>query len=159
MHTTINSVDVMAIAYAWSQNGISYFVSTTGSTDIDDEKYLSSFEDDFGNCISKELNRPKILHLLYEYLPLIDEHNKQRQSILNTERKWCTKDCWFRLLTTMTGMCVVDMHRWYRNVKAHRKGKDHSTSFSSELEGDYEIAVGKFSYMLCSTLTDDKRMQ
>ena len=99
------------------------------------------------------------LNVLYEYLPLIDEHNKQRQSILNMERKWCTKDCWFRLLTTMTGMCVVDMHRWYRNVKANRGGLDFSTFHLDEFEGDYEIAVRKFSDMLCARLSDSNRKQ
>ena len=107
----------------------------------------------------KEINRPKILYALHEYLPLIDEHNKQRQSMLNMERKWCTKDCWFRLLTTMTGMCVVDMNRWYRNVKAKRGGLDYSTYYSDEFEGDYEIAVRKFSDMLCARLSDIKRRQ
>ena len=43
-----------------------------------DKKYLSSFEDDFENIIMKEINRSKILYALHEYLPFIDEYNKQR---------------------------------------------------------------------------------
>ena len=157
MKTTINSMDAMAIAHAWSQRGMSYFTLSTGSTEVDNEKYLSSFDDDFGNCMSKELGRPKISHVLCECLPLIDRHNKRRQSILNMERKWCRKDCWFRLLTTMTGMRAGGTHGWHRNAKASRKGKDYFTSFSSELEGNHEIAVRKFSDILHSALTDNKR--
>jgi hypothetical protein len=76
------------------------------------------FEDDYGNVGCKEIQRPIIAHLLYNYLPLIDEHNKQHQGILGLERKWPTRQCWFRLLTTLVGMSVVDMHRIYCNVRA-----------------------------------------
>jgi hypothetical protein len=41
--------------------------------------HTSYFEDDFGNVGSKEVSWPKLAHLLYDYLPLIDEHNKLRQ--------------------------------------------------------------------------------
>jgi hypothetical protein len=37
----------------------------------------------------------------------VRESNKQRQKILALEKKWPTKDCWFRLLTTLVGMCVA----------------------------------------------------
>ena len=94
--------------------------------------------------------------MFYEYLPLIDEHNRQRQSILNMERKWCTKDVWFRLLTTMTGMCVVGMNRCYINVKETIGGIDYSISsaFKDDLEcdGKYELAVTRISDMLCANL-------
>jgi hypothetical protein len=76
--------------------------------------YLSYFEDDYGNVGSKEISDPELAHLLYDYLPLIDEHNKQRQEILGLERKWPTRNCWFHLLTTLLGMCIVDMHCLYR---------------------------------------------
>ena len=46
--------------------------------------YLSYFEDDEG---SKEISRPELVHLLYDYLPLIDERNKQDQKILGIKRK------------------------------------------------------------------------
>jgi hypothetical protein len=94
-----------------------YLLSTCGSTEPSEKMYTSYFEDGFGNVACKEIPRPRIAHLLYDYLPLIDEHNKQRQSILGLERKWPTRKCWFRLLTTLVGMCVVDMHRLYHNLR------------------------------------------
>jgi hypothetical protein len=39
--------------------------------------YTSFFEDSFGNIASKEIPCPRIANLLFDYLPLIDEHNKQ----------------------------------------------------------------------------------
>ena len=79
--------------------------------------YTSYFEDDYGNVSSKELCQPKIAHLLFDYLPLIDEHNKQQQKILGLEMKWPMRNCWFRLLTTLVGMCMVDLHQLYCNLQ------------------------------------------
>ena len=49
MTTTMSDVPIMVLAYAWSQRGVSYFVSTCGSTAKHDVKYRSKFEDDWGN--------------------------------------------------------------------------------------------------------------
>ena len=38
-------------------------------------------------------------HMLYEFLPLIDEHNKARQNSLALEKCWMTKSCWKRIIT------------------------------------------------------------
>jgi hypothetical protein len=37
--------------------------------------------------------------------------------MIGLERKWPTKGCWFRLLVTLVGMCVVDMHFWDKHEK------------------------------------------
>ena len=84
--TEISGVKLIALAYAWSQKGVSYFISTCGSTEASRVKYLSSFEDEFGNVSHKTIDRPELCHFLYEYLPLIDEHNKQRQRLLALEK-------------------------------------------------------------------------
>ena len=39
---------------------------------------------------------------------VIDVHNQNRQGTLALEKKWNTKDCWFRLFTTLVGMCTID---------------------------------------------------
>ena len=103
------------MAYAWSQKGISYFVSTCGSTARSDKTYRSHFENEFGDVDFKDLPRPKLADFLYEFLPLIDEHNRMRQDRLALEKCWPTKNCWFRLIITLLGMCVVDLQRVYRN--------------------------------------------
>ena len=38
-----------------------------------------------------------------------------RQDRLALEVTWPTKCCWFCLIQTLTGMCVVDLFRLYRN--------------------------------------------
>jgi hypothetical protein len=117
MTTTIAGVKLATIAYAWSQRGMSYFLSTCGSTSPSSIMYQSNFEDEFGNMDLKMLPRPQVCHFLYEYLPLIDEHNKHHQYVFHLEKKWRTKDCWFCLLVTLTGICVANMHHLYRQQK------------------------------------------
>jgi len=114
-HATRSGVPLMEMAYAWSQRSIFYILSTCSSTRFAEKMCLSYFEDDYGNVGSKERSCPKLAHLLYDYLPHIDEHNKQHQKILGLERKWPTRNSWFCLLTTLLGMCIVDIHCLYCN--------------------------------------------
>ena len=128
MKATISEVNLFVMCYAWSSKGLAYIVSSCGTTIRHETDYRSCFEDGFGNTDSKALPRPAIAHFLYEFLPLIDEHNKARQSALRLEGKWPTKNCWFRLLTTFTGMAVVDIQRWDRSK---RNGKEAARSLDA----------------------------
>ena len=83
MSTKISGEPIFIIAYAWSQRGVSYMISTCGSTAPHQDKYLSYFEDDFGNVTWIKINLPCISNFCYKYFPLIDEYNEQRQSLLN----------------------------------------------------------------------------
>ena len=82
MQTTVADVEVFAMAYAWSQKGVAYIISSQGTTVMHEQPYLSCYEDDFGNVQEKELPRPTVAHMLYEFLPLIDEHIKACQNSL-----------------------------------------------------------------------------
>jgi hypothetical protein len=145
---TISDVKVFALACAWSEYGVSYFLSTCQKASPHKVKYMSYFKDDFGNVVHKEINQPKFCHFHYKYLPLIDQHNKQRQNLLNLEQCWCMKDPSMQLLTTTLGMCVVDMHQWYRNKKYQEQLQEaHGQSIGNKL-----LAIWKFSDQLCVNL-------
>ena len=144
MTAMIAGVKVIAVAYAWSQKGVSYFISTCGNMETCDIMYESKYEDDYGQVCIKEIPRPNMLHFYYEYAPLIDEHNKQRQSILGLERHWLMKNCWFRLITTLVGQSVVDMHRLYRHHEIKRRHKPQ--------EVVDQIRVVKFTDLICGGL-------
>ena len=148
MRAVIGGVKLFALAFAWSKSGVSYFISTCGKTSPASVMYDTHFEDDFGNIQSRQINRPDIVHFLFEVLPLIDEHNKQRQSILALEKCWPTRDCWFRLLVTVTGMCVVDFLNLYRNIKL---GEGCSVPTNDYFEVD-KMDIRKFSDLLCAGL-------
>ena len=57
------------------------------------------------------------------------------------------KDCCFHLLTTVVGMGVVNMHRWYRNEKGMARNEKN------------DIQIRKFSNILYTTLEANKRKQ
>ncbi len=101
--------------YLESKSGVLHFIKLWFNKTCW-KMHMSYFENDYGNVGSKEINHPKLAHLLYEYRPLIDEHNKQRKKNLGLERKWPTCNCWVHLMTTLMGMCIVDMHRSYHNI-------------------------------------------
>ena len=86
MQAEISGVKLFIMAYAWSNKGISFIASTCGKTVRHSKNYQSSFEDAYGNISTKELARPAIPHILYEFLPLIDEHNKSRYNALALEK-------------------------------------------------------------------------
>ena len=118
MKATISGVELFILAYAYSNQGITYMVSSCGTTIAHEKAYRGNFTDEYGNVTFKELPRPCVAHFLYELLPLIDNHNKDRQSLLALEDCWPTKNPWFRLVTTLVGMSVVDVHRWDRNRRS-----------------------------------------
>ncbi len=101
-----------------------------GSTEPSEKCYMSFFEDDYGNLGSKEVSHPKLAHLIYDYLPLIDEHKKQRQKILGLEMRWPTRNCWFQLLTTLIGMSLFDIHRLYHNANNAAYSEEDILEFS-----------------------------
>lgn len=117
MQANIGGVELYVMAYAWSSKGVAYMVSSCGKTVRHEQSYISRFEDEYGNVQEKELPRPAQAHMLYEFLPLIDEHNKARQNSLALEKCWMTKSCWNRIITTLLGMAVVDVQRWDRNKR------------------------------------------
>jgi hypothetical protein len=146
MTTTIAGIEMLVLAYSWRQRGVPYFWLTCGNTAMSSVAYRSTFEDDFGNVDYKFLPRPQLAYFVFEYLPLIDNHNKQHQSILGLEGKWLMKCCWSWLVVKMAGMSIVDMHRLYRSEKNVR----NKVLCWQVLDED--VIVIKFSYLLCGKI-------
>jgi len=86
MTAVICSVKVIAIAHAWSQKGVAHFITSCGKTCPSKVKHASKFEDEWGNTNCKSILRPDVIHFLHECAPLIDEHNKARQSVSALEQ-------------------------------------------------------------------------
>lgn len=121
MKATISGVPLFLLAYAWSNQRAAYIVSSCGTTVEHEIKYRTHFSDENGNVVFKDIPHPSIAHFYFELCPLIDNHNKDRQSVLALEDCWPTKNPWFRLVTTLIGMAVVDMHCWDRSNRSGRK--------------------------------------
>jgi glycine cleavage system H lipoate-binding protein len=56
------------------------------STNLAKSSYVARFEDEFGTVGVKHIPQPSIKEWFYVFLPLIDEHKKQRQSVLCLEK-------------------------------------------------------------------------
>ena len=82
MQAAIGCVDLYIMTYAWSSKGVEYMVSSCWKTVMHTDPLTWCFEDEYGNVQEKELPCPPVAHMLYEFLPLIDEHNTARQNAL-----------------------------------------------------------------------------
>ena len=88
-------------------------IDSNGSiSNIDENEWKS--EDEWVNTNARQTDQADIIHFLYEYLPIIDEHTKQKKRDLVLEKGWLSKNVWFCLICTIVGMSVADMHRRYR---------------------------------------------
>ena len=47
---------------------------------------------------------------------VVDAHNQARQFQLRLEKRWVTRDCWFRLDSTFIGITVTDAWKAHRNA-------------------------------------------
>jgi hypothetical protein len=128
--TTISGVKVLAVCYAWSNSSTTYFASTYGSTNPAKSSYFTHFEDEFGTVGVKHIPQPSIKEWFYDFL---DEHNKQRHSLLCIEKNGQQKICWFCLLVTLVGMSVVDCYRIYLNHDKQKYEKMDIVQFADEL--------------------------
>ena len=89
-------------------------MSTCDKTITHKIRHESNYADQFDTTEFNELPRPAILHQLFNFLPLIDKANNERQNALALEKKILTKKCWIRLITALIGQSVLDLMRWYR---------------------------------------------
>lgn len=139
MTSEVAGVKVIAVAYTWSSTGIAYFVSTCGVTTAAAKPYVTSFEDESGEIVTKAFTRPQLVSDYYDACTVIDDHNKSRQAHLSLERKWPTKNCWLRLFITLFAMQVVSFFRIMSMVRP------------DEYEG---LTVRQFVSKICESLKE-----
>ena len=93
-------------------------VSTCGKTIRHVKDYYAKFSDGYDNKETCTYPRPASAYQTWHFLPLIDEFNKDRQKMLALKKKWPTRNCWTRCITSITGQCVVDLMRLDRAKRA-----------------------------------------
>ena len=99
------------------------FVNDTLLKDLADDPgnpYQMAIKDVEGDRIVRSVPRPEIVGKYYEMNGGIDVHNKMRQGDLALEKHWVTQDPYFRIFTTLIGICVTDAF----NMMKYRIG-DH----------------------------------
>ena len=60
------------------------------------------------------MDRPELISTYFLRSNGIDKHNQARQFKLRLEKHWRTHNAWFRLATTLIGICVTDAWKAYR---------------------------------------------
>ena len=107
--TAPNEQKLIAIGYRYSRKTTLFFVMTAGAGSTKPGRpYIMKYTDGYGNLCSREVERPAVLSDFFEHSNTIDRHNQSRQYDLALEKSWVTKDCFFRLSTTLIGIHVTD---------------------------------------------------
>ena len=107
--------------------------------------YIARFPDEYGNVRERCILRPKCLTTYFRVANLIDMHNHPRQGVLRLEMLWRTPNPWFRLITTIIGITVVDC---YLATRYHLGGKQFPVSKGIEGFADcmaWDLAHNEFN--------------
>ena len=101
--------ELVAIGYRYNSKVTLCFVITknAGSTGKG-TPYEMKFTDSHGNIHVRLVDRPSVISEFFEVSNAVDKHNQARQHELALEKKWDTRDPYFRLVTTLVGINVVD---------------------------------------------------
>ncbi len=104
--------NLWAIGWKFNSNKVMTFLATdrAGSIAPSPNPYKIRFPDQYGNLRFRNIPRPGIVNLYYQYNNKIDVHNNFRQNFLGLEKKWITLNPYFRMLTTIIGVDVVDCY-------------------------------------------------
>lgn len=133
-------VKYACVAYAWSRKGCSYFVTTVGDTDMHPDMYCSEWKDENEKTHTKMIPRPNFIYHAYKYLPNIDEHNAKWQYHLGMERKFPTKDPFFKLMLTLTAMSIVDCKQAFEAHFGSSYGEDMTTEdFADQISASLNL--------------------
>ena len=140
------NVKLVAIGYKYnSRKTLLFCMSKDAETTEPGFPYVARFPDEHGNVRERRILRPKCLSIYFEAANLIDVHNHLRQGVLRLEMLWKTPNPWFRLITTIIGITVVDC---FLATKYHVGGRYFPVASGIEQVADYlawDLTHNKFS--------------
>lgn len=108
MKTTVDGIDILAIAYKYNSKKTLYFCAPEGAgATIDGEPYITKWPDEHGNVQCRNFLRLVLCSRDFGLPNKVDRHNHLRQSELAIEETSETDECWFACLwCTIMGMTV-----------------------------------------------------
>ena len=123
--TTVQGVNIKAIAHAWCNTKMSFIITTVGTTTEAVDPYVSfDANTGFDGGDTKMLPRPEIVDFFFRFLPHIDVSNGLRQHSIKIEDQWPTKCCWLKLLICYIGQSVVNQRKLLAYKYPQVPGKD-----------------------------------
>ena len=144
LQTMLHGVHLYAVGYKYLKGKVLCFLYNKGAGTIQPGKpYVAKWKDRYGNTNSKYVPRPNVVSRYFADLNVIDSHNQSRQYDLHLEKCWVTRCGYFRLATTLFGICVVDSWKAYR----HHMNSRHR---------HYDIGLMDYVSILCKDMLNNK---
>jgi len=101
-------VPLIAVGYRYSRETVLHFILTKKAESLKEGKpYEMKYTDSYGNVCIRYVDRPDEISKFYASSNVIDTHNQLRQDLLQLEKKWLTKNPYFRLTTSLLGINVT----------------------------------------------------
>ena len=160
---THKGVPLTATGYKYNKKTILYFISSENSAPtVNGDPYEMKWTDKNKNVHVRQVPRPELVSFFFEHINAVDIHNHLRQYCLKLEKKWVTKNGYFRLATTLTGMNVVDTYRLSRFHSLLPKGEhffrmkltnlDLGGRTEEDIDDDAGFTMRKFAGVLAKQL-------
>jgi hypothetical protein len=117
--------DLLAVGYKYNIKWVLKFVATASAgSKKAGVPYDMKLCDTYNNVCVHKVDRPAMVSHLFDDSNCIDSHNHASQFELALEKWWFTRDPFFRLHTTLTGMTVTDVWRLSQYHKLISNAKD-----------------------------------
>lgn len=71
--------------------------------------YCAKWKDENGNSRYRDILRPEVCSKYFTHCNKIDSHNQSRQFDLKLEKMWVINDGFFRIITIIFGMTIVNV--------------------------------------------------
>ena len=111
---TVRGVDMVCVGYKYSHRKVLTFLFNKGAGSMKpSDPYIARWKDKHLNTTSKLVPRPDVIAKYFKHCNKVDTHNQSRQFDLALEKMWVTRCGYFRVNTTLLGMCVVDAWKTY----------------------------------------------
>ena len=115
LQTDIDGVRLYALGYKYCKKKVMCFIFNEGAGHTEPgQPYIAKWTDKNGNRCERRIPRPQVCSTYFQNSNGIDVHNQMRQKELKLEKCWVTADGYFRIITSLFGITVVDAWRGYR---------------------------------------------
>ncbi len=106
---------IFALGYKYCYSKVLCFVmdATVGSV-RPGNPYKACYWSKEGAKTIKYIPRPKVLNQFFGMIGTVDAHNLARQGTLKLEKRWRTRNPYFRIFTSFLGVCITDSWRGRR---------------------------------------------
>jgi len=142
----LNEKVIYALGYKYCCSKVLFFIFTAGAghTECKPEyAYEAKWKDDNLNTLTRKISRPHVCDIYFKNSNVIDVLNQSRQFDLALEKHWITQCGFFRVVTTLFGVTVVDAWRGYM----WHLGTNHRHK---------KIPLMDFVNLLCKDLLDNE---